>query len=122
MTAHLEKWRRGPGLEFLGKALDPFPDLMAGFVQAVLGGVVMDPDVSWERAEGERAFRVDRRALKATPTSQHPALRTPGRGKNLRRAVHRLVGVLCAHAYVFPTNPGSQVTIEHSQHGNSDEG
>lgn len=82
VTAQLEEWRGGPGLEFLGEALDPFPDFMAGFVQAILGGVVMDPDVSGERAKRERAFGVDSRALKAASTRQHPARHTREQDQN----------------------------------------
>lgn len=49
------RWvRADDGLQLPGEALRAFPDLMAGLVQPVLGRVVMDPDVPWERPQWER--------------------------------------------------------------------
>lgn len=49
------RWvRADDGLQLPGEALRAFPDLMAGLVQPVLGRVVVDPDVPWERPQWER--------------------------------------------------------------------
>lgn len=53
----LQRWHQREGLQLSREALNAFPDLVAGLVQAVLGSVAVDPDVPRERSQGERTFR-----------------------------------------------------------------
>lgn len=65
----LRRLRPEDGLQLFREALDAFPDLVAGLVQAVLGGVVVDPDVPGERTQRERLLRFDLWSWK--PTGEH---------------------------------------------------
>lgn len=51
--------------------MDTFPDLVAGLVQAVLGSVVVDPDVPRERSQWERTFGCYYWSRKPVPPREH---------------------------------------------------
>lgn len=65
--------RADDGLQIPGEALHAFPDLVAGFVQPVLGCVVVDPDVSWEWPQWERPLWFHCWGWKPVRATEHPS-------------------------------------------------
>lgn len=71
----------------VSEQLNPFPDLVAGLVQAVRGSVLMDPGVPRDRSQGELTLRYDDWSWSHVRTGEHlagsgcsPMVRLPGGG------------------------------------------
>lgn len=63
---------QGQGLQGLGQALNSLPDFMAGLVKAVLGCILVDPDVSGEWAQGGGALGHQGRGRREPISTGHP--------------------------------------------------